>query len=99
MCVFHHLVTDGVSWQVVLDDLPALQKAVATGRDQRLKNPPVAFAEWTHHVHDAAGAASSEGPSAWTAVFEGLHEDKSVLDPELDVVNTSDAVHLSLDRL
>jgi amino acid adenylation domain-containing protein len=97
VCVFHHLVTDGVSWQVVLDDLPALHKAVATGRDQRLKNPPVAFAEWTHHVHDAAGAASSEGPSAWTAVFEGLHEDKSVLDPELDVVNTSDAVHLTLD--
>jgi len=97
VCVFHHLVIDGVSWQVVLDDLTVLHEAVAAGGDHRLQSPPVTFAEWTHHVHDAGGAVTRQDPSTWTALFEGLPADEAVLDPDRDVVSTSASVHLSLD--
>jgi amino acid adenylation domain-containing protein len=97
--VFHHLVIDGVSWQIVLDDLAASYESVGddseTGPEPA--NLPVTSAEWTHYVHDAARAESVQGHTAWAAILQGLHVDDAVLDPERDVVSTSGSVSLELD--
>lgn len=93
--VFHHLVIDGVSWQIVLDDLAAADGSV--GDETEAEGLPVTFAEWTHDVHDAARAESGRGRTAWEAILEGLPLDDDVLDPGRDVVSASGSVSLELD--
>lgn len=95
--VIHHLVIDGVSWQVVLDDLAALHHLVHTGRGPELASPPVTFAEWTHHLYTDAQAGGSQDSTAWGAFLEGFSPNDAVLDPHQNVVGTSDSVHLELD--
>lgn len=46
LLVAHHLVIDGISWRVLLDDLGELINAARAGRSARLGRPTASYRQW-----------------------------------------------------
>ncbi|MFG2026730.1 amino acid adenylation domain-containing protein [Streptomyces sp. NPDC048825] len=87
----HHLVTDGVSWRVLLPDLAAAWQDVAAGRPAELPPVDTSFRTWSRKLSELAQdpARESELPF-WTDVFDGAAPfplDRP-LDPDRDTVGT-----------
>lgn len=58
LVVVHHLVIDGVSWRILLDDLAACYAAYAAGKTPQLARKTASFAQWSRHVHALVSSAS-----------------------------------------
>ncbi|MEU7187240.1 amino acid adenylation domain-containing protein [Streptomyces sp. NPDC039022] len=71
--VVHHLVTDGVSWRILLPDLQAACEAVAGGRAPELDPVPTSFRQWAGALAAQATAEHriSELPD-WAALFKNV---------------------------
>ncbi|MFZ1425165.1 MAG: amino acid adenylation domain-containing protein [Geminicoccaceae bacterium] len=54
LLVAHHLVVDGVSWRILLDDLQAAYRQALMGQPIRLPPRTTAFRAWTAHLHRLA---------------------------------------------
>ncbi|HSF41610.1 MAG TPA: amino acid adenylation domain-containing protein [Thermoanaerobaculia bacterium] len=54
--VIHHLVVDGVSWRVLLEDLAAVYDALERGEEPRLPAKTSSYREWSERLADYAGA-------------------------------------------
>ncbi|MEU0398711.1 amino acid adenylation domain-containing protein [Streptomyces sp. NPDC006197] len=69
----HHLVMDGVSWRVVLDDLARAYALIARGEDVDLGARTSSYQDWARRLseHVRAGGFDSEVPY-WTAVETGV---------------------------
>ncbi|HYH78193.1 MAG TPA: amino acid adenylation domain-containing protein [Longimicrobium sp.] len=64
----HHLVMDGVSWRVLLDDLQAAHDRVARGEPVRLPERTTAWGTWAARLAAHARAGGFDGERAyWTA--------------------------------
>ncbi|WP_442738394.1 condensation domain-containing protein [Streptomyces pseudogriseolus] len=86
LLLINHLVVDGVSWRILLQDLrtawdlfkehvPGAEPGPAVPTDtwvtERMANPPVSFEEWGRLL--AANARERTGElSFWTGLFEGV---------------------------
>ncbi|WP_454674050.1 amino acid adenylation domain-containing protein [Achromobacter pestifer] len=86
LLVAHHLVVDGVSWRILLEDLQAAYQAARQGRQIALPAKTAHYAEWTGYVAGlrdqmapaerqywqtvAADTAGSRGP-AWLREAKG----------------------------
>ena len=68
----HHLVTDGVSWRVLLPDFEAAWSAVREGRTPELAPVELSFARWSRRLAERAvePAAEDELP-LWTSILAG----------------------------
>ncbi|WP_199443117.1 non-ribosomal peptide synthase/polyketide synthase [Umezawaea beigongshangensis] len=87
----HHLVMDGVSWRVLLDDLEAAHRGVP------LAPVGTPFTRWTRSLAEHVRSGALDGDLAhWTTVFDGV-------DPALPVDrvarNTADAARSVSVRL
>ncbi|MFF0741729.1 amino acid adenylation domain-containing protein [Streptomyces sp. NPDC004111] len=60
----HHLVVDGVSWRILLDDLATAHAQVRAGRTVDLGTPATPFAAWSARLaaHVRAGGLDDELP-------------------------------------
>ncbi|CAM5605436.1 MULTISPECIES: non-ribosomal peptide synthetase [Streptomyces] len=58
----HHLVVDGVSWRVLLDDLRRAYTRLAAGQDADLGPRSTSFGQWAHRLreHTATGGFDDE---------------------------------------
>ena len=64
----HHLVVDGVSWRILLEDLQSAYEQLS--RDEAVKLPAksTAFRTWAERLHDHAGSDALERELAyWTS--------------------------------
>ena len=52
--VFHHLVVDGVSWRILLEDVAEIYGALAQGEAVRLPAKTTSFKRWAEAVEDLA---------------------------------------------
>jgi non-ribosomal peptide synthase protein (TIGR01720 family) len=65
----HHLVVDGVSWRVLLEDLHALYAAEARGGTAALPPKTTSFREWAERLAEhAASPAMAREVEEWAAV-------------------------------
>ncbi|HPL28580.1 MAG TPA: amino acid adenylation domain-containing protein, partial [Anaerolineae bacterium] len=55
--LFHHLVTDGVSWRIFVDDLQTAYRQLAAGEPLRLPPKTTSYQEWTQRLHGYAQRA------------------------------------------
>lgn len=53
LMVFHHLVIDGVSWRILLQELESVVKAHLNGQPFDLGLKTCAFADWSAHLQQA----------------------------------------------
>ncbi|WP_158924330.1 non-ribosomal peptide synthetase [Streptomyces broussonetiae] len=68
LLVLHHLVVDGVSWRLLLDDLESAYRAVAAGRTPDLGARGTSFRGWALGLADEARSPRRVAElAAWTA--------------------------------
>jgi amino acid adenylation domain-containing protein/non-ribosomal peptide synthase protein (TIGR01720 family) len=58
LIIIHHLVVDGVSWRILLDDLQTAYQQLSQGNDIQLPLKTTSFQQWAHHLHQHAQSAA-----------------------------------------
>jgi amino acid adenylation domain-containing protein/non-ribosomal peptide synthase protein (TIGR01720 family) len=96
LLLVHHLVIDGVSWRIILDDLALAARELTAGRTPELPPVPTSFRRWSQLLVDAAGARTAELP-LWTDQLQGASPLPVLrpVDPASDALG-ADAVKVSL---
>ncbi|MDZ4323511.1 MAG: non-ribosomal peptide synthase/polyketide synthase, partial [Pseudomonas sp.] len=61
----HHLVVDGVSWRVLLDDLQTVYRQLAAERSVKLPAKTSAFKDWAARLQAYAGSESLREELSW----------------------------------
>lgn len=56
----HHLVTDGVSWRILLEDFNTCYEAALTGKAAVLPEKTHAYLAWSNHIQELAAKAPAE---------------------------------------
>ncbi len=71
LLVVHHLVVDGVSWRILLEDLETAVRQLAVGEAVELPPRTTSFQTWAQRLAEhAASGALEEEVAYWTAVAE-----------------------------
>ncbi|MFE3880677.1 amino acid adenylation domain-containing protein, partial [Kitasatospora sp. NPDC059146] len=68
LVVVHHLVVDGVSWRILLEDLGTAYAALAAGREVLLPAKTTSFRAWSRRLTEyALSPAATDELAYWTA--------------------------------
>lgn len=54
LLILHHLVVDGVSWRVLMEDLETAYRALFAKKTIALPTRTTSFQTWAHHLHEYA---------------------------------------------
>jgi non-ribosomal peptide synthase protein (TIGR01720 family) len=65
LLIIHHLVVDGVSWRILLEDLDAVYAALAGGTPARLPAKTASFKSWAEQLVDYAQSALAQRELAY----------------------------------
>ncbi|MDR0278078.1 MAG: amino acid adenylation domain-containing protein, partial [Paucimonas sp.] len=72
LLVIHHLVVDGVSWRVLLEDLQQAWTAIAAGRAPVLPAKTSSYKDWAEKLHAYANSPALEAErDYWRGVLDG----------------------------
>jgi amino acid adenylation domain-containing protein/non-ribosomal peptide synthase protein (TIGR01720 family) len=107
LVVIHHLVVDGVSWRLVLEDLQTAYRQAADGAAPRLPARTLSFADWARQLQAHGPAAVADERAFWTAVCAGGapvlpidhctgpddHASAAVVTNRLDATDTTALLH------
>ncbi|MFD0266206.1 amino acid adenylation domain-containing protein [Streptomyces sp. NPDC127106] len=63
--VVHHLVVDGVSWRILVEDFVAAARAHAIGTEPELSTPGTSYRTWSRRLVQAAGAEAVGELAHW----------------------------------
>jgi fengycin family lipopeptide synthetase B len=63
--VFHHLVTDGVSWRIFLDDFITAYRQLSQGQAVTLPPKTTAYLEWARRLHTHAQTPPMQAEMAY----------------------------------
>ncbi|WP_447739004.1 non-ribosomal peptide synthase/polyketide synthase [Pseudomonas laurentiana] len=75
LLVIHHLVVDGVSWRILLEDLQAAYGALAAGRPPALPAKSSSFKAWAEHLQAHAHSQLLAPELAyWQAQLQGASD-------------------------
>ncbi|MFF8592594.1 amino acid adenylation domain-containing protein [Streptomyces sp. NPDC015220] len=94
----HHLVCDGVSWRILLDDLRQAHEAVAAGRPVRLEPVGTSVRHWSGLLAEEATRRAGEA-GWWRSMLSGPdpHLGSRPLDPARDTHATARTLRLTLE--
>ena len=100
LLVAHHLVIDGVSWRVLLQDLWSAYDRAVSGEEIELPPKTTSFREWAERLAAHAGSDAVRGEAAyWRAALPGLAPRLPLDDPEaVDTRGGTRRVTISLDE-
>jgi len=96
----HHLVVDGVSWRILLQDLLDNYVLASTGQELGLPEKTTSFKEWATRLQDYAGKPEIlEESSYWQKMLSGSDQDLPV-DHDLGPNNVAsiDVVTVEIDE-
>ncbi|MFD2640985.1 non-ribosomal peptide synthetase [Pseudomonas japonica] len=75
LLVIHHLVVDGVSWRVLLEDLQQACRALHAGQALNLPPRSSSLKAWAERLHGYAGSAALEQELGWwQAQLQGVDD-------------------------
>jgi len=99
LIAIHHLVVDGVSWRVLLEDLQTVYRQLSDGQSVSLPAKTSALREWAARLQAYAGSESlREELSVWQAQLEGPDVALPVARPQGSLRNRdADTVSVRLD--
>ncbi|MFO7587676.1 MAG: amino acid adenylation domain-containing protein, partial [Gemmatimonadota bacterium] len=100
LLLFHHLVMDGVSWRILLEDLSAAYRSLARGEDPALPAKTSSYLSWSSGLESAVATGSLDADlTYWTA---HARRDLTDLLPDLgafeNTYGATDHVTLSLSE-
>ncbi|WP_051897900.1 non-ribosomal peptide synthetase [Sciscionella sediminilitoris] len=82
----HHLVVDGISWQILLADLRTAHAAIADGKTPELPAVPVSYRGWARALEDHAQTVDRR---FWRELGAAPRLGARALDPVSDTVATA----------
>ncbi|WP_053213533.1 non-ribosomal peptide synthase/polyketide synthase [Pseudomonas sp. Q12-87] len=83
LLVIHHLVVDGVSWRILLEDLQQAYEQVHAGQAVNLPAKTHSTQAWAQRLQNHAGSAALQGQMAyWQGQLEGARHDLPCDRPE-----------------
>ena len=83
LIVIHHLVVDGVSWRVLMDDLQTVYRQLVAGQEAQLPAKTSPLRDWTARLQAYAGSESlREELGWWQAQLSGAHVALPCTNPE-----------------
>ncbi|WP_280282113.1 non-ribosomal peptide synthetase [Pseudomonas sp. BN415] len=100
LLVVHHLAVDGVSWQVLSEDLVAAYSAECAGEAPRLAQPTSRYRDWAQRLQGLARSAEGEaGLGFWVEHLGGSVPTELPLDNPRgrNLVGTAGEAGMSLD--
>ncbi|MEM9291569.1 MAG: amino acid adenylation domain-containing protein [Acidobacteriota bacterium] len=65
LLVIHHLVVDGISWRILLEDLQRAYEAVVAGRAPELPAKTTSFPRWSHLLQELAERPESRTEASY----------------------------------
>ncbi|HEY3919585.1 MAG TPA: amino acid adenylation domain-containing protein [Stellaceae bacterium] len=99
LLVIHHLIIDGVSWRILLEDMAEAYQALLRGATPRLPPADASFAQWSRALAAfAASETAARDLPYWTALADadtappqpGRFGDARTVTVELDADETAD---------
>ncbi|MBA1292719.1 amino acid adenylation domain-containing protein [Pseudomonas lurida] len=88
LLVIHHLVVDGVSWRILLEDLQTAYRQIAEGRTPVLPAKTSATRAWAERLQTyAASAALAQQLAWWQAQLDGSPVGLPGADPQASLSN------------
>ncbi|WP_458130728.1 non-ribosomal peptide synthetase [Pseudomonas sp. R3-41] len=83
LIVIHHLVVDGVSWRVLMDDLQTVYRQLVAGQEMQLPAKTSPLRDWAARLQAYAGSESlREELGWWQAQLSGAHVALPCTNPE-----------------
>ena len=76
MFIIHHLIIDGVSWNILITDLTYIYSNLKSGKEIRLLRP-YPYKNWVKDVKDLVSNISPKEKDHWTKI-NGLLDDTSI---------------------
>jgi len=67
----HHLVMDGVSWRILLDDMQTAWRQLAEGRPIDLPPKSTSFRDWAERLSEYARHAVVDELAYWSEALPG----------------------------
>jgi amino acid adenylation domain-containing protein/non-ribosomal peptide synthase protein (TIGR01720 family) len=75
LLVIHHLVVDGVSWRILLEDLQQAYQALAVGQPAKLPKKTSSIKTWAEHLKTYAGGPElRQELDYWRNQLQGVSE-------------------------
>lgn len=65
LIVIHHLVVDGVSWRILLEDLQTTYQQLSRGEVVQLPAKTTSFQQWSQMLHQSSHAILSQEQEYW----------------------------------
>ncbi|WP_426205167.1 non-ribosomal peptide synthase/polyketide synthase [Pseudomonas sp. TWP3-1] len=88
LLVIHHLVVDGVSWRIVLEDLQRVYQQLTSGQPPRLPAKTTAFKDWGARLQAHARSAQLESElDYWHGQLLGAEVELPVDNPQGQLSN------------
>ncbi|MFL6535139.1 MAG: condensation domain-containing protein, partial [Pseudomonas sp.] len=86
LLVIHHLIVDGVSWRVLLEDLQQAYDQLQAGQPPTLPAKTTSAQAWAQRLQAHAGSAALQGQvTYWQAQLEGARHDLPCDHPQGDL--------------
>jgi amino acid adenylation domain-containing protein/non-ribosomal peptide synthase protein (TIGR01720 family) len=83
LLVMHHLVVDGVSWRIFLEDLQNLYRQLLDGQPRQLPAKTSAFKTWAERLQaHARSTAMQQEQAFWSQQLQGEKGDLPCRDPQ-----------------
>jgi amino acid adenylation domain-containing protein/non-ribosomal peptide synthase protein (TIGR01720 family) len=94
----HHLVVDGVSWRILLEDLSTAYGQATRGQTVALESKTTSFQHWSHRLAEHAAAGGFDGErDYWAAVTQGCDPMLPLDSAGDNTVSSAGAVTVRLD--
>ncbi|MDP3718281.1 MAG: amino acid adenylation domain-containing protein [Acidobacteriota bacterium] len=65
LLVIHHLVVDGVSWRILIEDFALVYGQLRCGDTVRLPEKTTSFRRWAERLHEYAATAEVSAEASW----------------------------------
>lgn len=79
----HHLIIDGISWRILIQDIYTILKQIQNGQDIRLMDKTHSYKKWAEKVNEYRGGIGAQGKQYWKT-FEDTAKEYSARDMDID---------------
>ncbi|MDX6268933.1 MAG: hypothetical protein QOD28_156, partial [Acidobacteriota bacterium] len=99
LVVAHHLVIDGVSWRILLDQVERVYQDLQAGRESVLRGQGSSFGQWAHALVREAESDETRGELAYWLTQQPRRDEGLLRDSETgaNTVESSESIAVEFD--
>jgi non-ribosomal peptide synthase protein (TIGR01720 family) len=100
LVVAHHLVIDGVSWRILLDQVERVYQDLQAGRESALRGQGSSFGQWVHALVREAESEETQGELAYWVTQQPRRDERLPRDSETgaNTVESSESIAVEFDK-